>query len=149
MVTGIRHWIVLARSLVAPTLAAVVLLLAVNVILSSLLPGWVRLLLTAATVAGLGGMQVLSWLQWTSAHFIVTSRRLILDLGPVHRLTKVIQLDDVRNVSTGQTLLGQMLDYGSVEIDTVQVTELLMYVVRPGVLRDQLFVLAEQRRRSR
>src|SRR5262249_33404993 len=78
----------------------------------------------------------------------VTDQRVILEQGIFVRTTKVIPLDRVQDVSTTQRLVGRILDYGSVEIDTAGAipNELFTYAAPPEMLRDPAFLLADQRR---
>lgn len=144
-----RHWIVLVQRLVAPTVAAMVALVAVNVVAASALAGGLELLLTIVTLVALGCLQIMLWLQWSSLSVTVTDQRVILQEGGFNRLTKIIPLDQVQDISTSQTLLGSILDYGTVEITGRAATDLLLYAASPRLLRDRLFVLSEQLRRSR
>jgi uncharacterized membrane protein YdbT with pleckstrin-like domain len=144
----VKHWIVLVERLVAPTVAAMVALVAVNVVAASALAGGLDLLLTIVTLVALGCWQIMLWLQWSSPSITVTDQRVILQEGVFNRVTKIIPLDQVQDISTSQTLLGSILDYGTVEIDTRSAIEMLPYATSPRLLRDQLFVLSEQLRRS-
>jgi uncharacterized membrane protein YdbT with pleckstrin-like domain len=58
----------------------------------------------------------------------------------------VIPLDRVQDVSTSQTVLGRILGYGTVEIDTAGTAgvETFGYVSRPDRVRDQVFVLSDR-----
>jgi uncharacterized membrane protein YdbT with pleckstrin-like domain len=138
-----RHWILLARNLASPALAAVLSVGLVDVVARGLLPGDVRLLLTLA-VAALVGLSVIAvWLRWEGDSLTVTDQRVVLLEGVFQRTSRVIPLVRVQDVSTVQTLLGRILDYGTVEIDAASAggAERFAYVSRPLRVRDQVWVL--------
>ena len=144
-----QHWIVLAKGLFLPSLIGLLLLLIVDGPVDLGFGDW-RVPLNLIVLVALAGVGYLVWLNWQAATLTVTDQRVILELGIVIRTTKVIPLDRVQDVSTRQTPVGQLLDYGSVEIDTAGAiaNELFTYAAHPEMLRDQVFVLSEQLRRG-
>ena len=143
-----RHWIWLARDLVIPTVGGCVLLAAVDWVGAPFLTPDFKVFFTLAVLAAVGLWGFVVWLQWNSASLTVTDQRVILEEGIFQRNSKVMPLDRVQDVSTKQTLLGRMLDYGLVEIDVAGSSEIFPYVRSPELLRDQVFVLSEQLRRG-
>lgn len=105
-------------------------------------------LILAAAIVGLAGWW--SWLTWQAGTMTITDQRVVIEEGVLRRAAKVIPLDRVQDVSTTQTLLGRLLDYGSIEIDTAGAipNELFNFARQPETLRDQVFVLSEQLRRG-
>jgi uncharacterized membrane protein YdbT with pleckstrin-like domain len=144
------HWIVPFRSLVLPV-AIVVLVGLLDVMLTpSLVASDVKMVITLAALALLGGWAILSWLRWATTSFTVTDQRVILDVGILSHSSKVIPIDRVQDVSTRQSLLGRIMGYGRVEIDAAgsQGAEVLDYLPSPGSFRDQVFVESERVRRQ-
>ena len=128
--------------------AAFLLLAAVDWVGAPFLTGDFKVLFTLVVLAAAGLWGFVVWLQWSSASLTVTDQRVILEEGIFQRNSKVMPLDRVQDVSTRQTLLGRMLDYGLVEIDVAGSSEIFPYVRSPELLRDQVFVLSEQLRRG-
>jgi uncharacterized membrane protein YdbT with pleckstrin-like domain len=143
-----RHWIMLAKDLVVPAVGVTVLLAAVDWLAVSFVPADFRVLFTLVVLAGVGLWGIVVWLNWNAASLTVTDQRVILEEGIFQRSSKVIPLDRVQDVSTKQSLLGRVLDYGLVEIDAAGSGEIFPYVRSPEMLRDQVFVLSEQLRRG-
>jgi len=132
------HWIVFARKLAIPVAVGVPLL-----VLSLAIGGG---LLAVVVLAGLGLAGVWAWLHWAWATVTVTDERVIIKLGVVVRTTTVIPLDRVQDVSTRQNLVGQVLGYGSLVIDTAGQfkNEVVDYLPAPGQLREQVFELSDR-----
>src|SRR5262245_18470843 len=143
-----RHWIWLARDLALPTVGALVGLVAVDGAGALQLTPDLRVLFTLAVLGAFGLWGIVVWMQWNAALLTVTDQRVIVEEGIFQRSSKVIPLDRVQDVSTKQTLIGRMLDYGLVEIDAAGSSETFPYVRSPEMLRDQVFVLSEQLRRG-
>jgi uncharacterized membrane protein YdbT with pleckstrin-like domain len=138
-----RHWILLARNLASPVLAAVLFVGLVDVVARGLLPSDLRLLLTLAVAVPFGLLVIMVWLRWEGDSLTVTDQRVVLLEGVVQRTTRVIPLVRVQDVSTVQTLLGRILDYGTVEIDAAGTggAERFAYVSHPVRVRDQVWAL--------
>jgi uncharacterized membrane protein YdbT with pleckstrin-like domain len=141
-----RHWLLLVKELLLPA-ALLVLVLLVDALVGA--PSQdLKLVLTLGVLA-LGGLwAIVVWWQWASASFTVTDQRVVLRSGVISRATKVIALDRVQDVSTRQSILGRLLNYGTVEIDAAGASgaELLDHVPEPADFRDEVFVQAERRR---
>src|SRR5690348_4092158 len=140
-----KHWIVLVKWTFWPAVLAIVLFLLIDVLLAGVISGDARVGVTLLGLAILSGLGYWVWLNWQSAQLTVTDQRVILEEGVVVRTSKVIPLDRVQDVSTRQNLLGRLMNYGSVEIDTAGAipNELFTYLAQPEMLRDQVFVLSE------
>jgi uncharacterized membrane protein YdbT with pleckstrin-like domain len=137
-----RHWILLVRGL-APRLLAAALGVAVVDALARGLPADLRLVLTLAIAAAVGLSAIGVWLRWEGDSLTVTDQRVILEEGVLRRTSTVIPLDRVQDVSTVQTLVGRVLDYGTVEIDAAGAggAERFEFVTGPLRVRDQVSVL--------
>ena len=140
-----QHWVVMVRPLLLPV-ALVVLALVADFL--DVIPGDLRLLATLAVVALLGLALIVVWVRWTSRSFTITDRRVLLDTGILSRSSKVIALDRVQDISTGQSLLGRLLGYGRVEIDSAGAAgvEVLSALPEPQRFRDAVFEQAEELR---
>jgi uncharacterized membrane protein YdbT with pleckstrin-like domain len=143
-----RHWVWLARDLVIPLAGGCVLLLAVDWVGASFLGSDFKVFFTLAVLAAAGAWGFIVWVAWNAASLTVTDQRVILEEGIFQRTSKVMPLDRVQDVSTKQSLLGRLLDYGEVEIDVAGSSEVFPFVRSPELLRDQVFVLSEQLRRG-
>ena len=107
-----RHWIVLLNGLLAPLLLALflLLLLAFDLPLPCVLP--------AVVVAGLWAL----WraVDWANDYYIITTKRVAHRekvLGISERRDET-PLDKVQNVNTESWWLGNLLDFGTLVIDT-------------------------------
>jgi uncharacterized membrane protein YdbT with pleckstrin-like domain len=108
------HWIVyfwgMVMVLVAIGFAAAAVLLQVEAI---------RLgLMLAALIALFLGLfhMIRAWIVAVNTEIIVTSRRVIYKTGFISRNTVEMNLDKVESVLVEQSILGRMLDYGTVII---------------------------------
>ena len=70
---------------------------------------------------------------------------MLLDTGVFSRISKVIALDRVQDIATNQSILGRMLNYGRIEIDSAGAAgaEVLTAIPNPQKFRDEVFVRAE------
>jgi len=138
-----RHWILLVRNLTSPALVAGLCVAFVDVVVRGLLPADLRLLLTLAIAVSLGLSVVAVWLRWEGDSLTVTDQRVVLEEGVFQRVSKVIPLNRVQDVATVQTMLGRILDYGTVEIDAAGAggAERFAYVRGPVRVRDQVSAL--------
>jgi uncharacterized membrane protein YdbT with pleckstrin-like domain len=138
-----RHWILLVRGLAPPLLAAALGVAVVDVLARGLLPADLRLVLTLGIAAAVGLSAIGVWLRWEGDSLTVTDQRVILEEGVLRRTSTVIPLDRVQDVSTVQTLVGRILDYGTVEIDAAGAggAERFEFVTGPLRVRDQVSAL--------
>jgi uncharacterized membrane protein YdbT with pleckstrin-like domain len=140
-----QHWIVMVKPLLLP-IAIVVLVALLDAFQA--IPRDYRILSTLAAVALLGLWLIVVWVRWNSRSFTITDRRVILDTGVLSRASKVIALDRVQDISTNQSLLGRMLGYGRIEIDSAGAAgaEVLSGLPHPQRFRDEVFGRAEKLR---
>src|SRR5262249_23615049 len=133
-----KHWMMIARELVIPAAVGIPLLLLALVFGSGLA--------VPLVFAGFGLAAIWAWLH--SAWATVTRRdeRVIIKRGVLVRATQVIPLDRVQDVSTRQNLVGQVLGYGSLLIDTAgqEKNQRIDYLPAPGQLREQVFELSDR-----
>jgi uncharacterized membrane protein YdbT with pleckstrin-like domain len=144
-----RHWIWPVGKVAPLTVALLVVILVVDTAGSIVLPAVVRLLVTLVLLAVIGAWAIGAWAQWAAASLTVTDQRVILEEGILVRRSKVVPLDRIQDIQTTQTLLGRLLDYGTIEINVAatQGTEVFRYLRSPELLRDQVYVLSEQVRK--
>jgi hypothetical protein len=108
------HWVIYLLGILLAVLAVA---LAVPVLF--LKEDWLRIgLLIGAGLALLAGLFQMgrAWLASANTEVIVTSKRVIYKTGFVSRNTVEMNLDKVESVLVQQSLIGRMLDYGSVII---------------------------------
>ena len=140
------HWIVIVKSLVIPIL----LLIAVAVADLTLLVSNQELILpvTLAGVAIALLWLIVVWIRWQSTVYTLTNQRIKIETGVFSRQSKMIPIDRVQDCTTRQSLLGRMLGYGLVEVDSAGADgpEVLSHLPNPSSFRDQVFVESEKRR---
>ena len=140
------HWIVIVKSLLVPLL----LLVAVAVADFTLLVSNDELILpvTLAGVAIALLWLIVVWIRWQSTVYTLTNQRIKIETGVFSRQSKMIPIDRVQDCTTRQSLLGRMLGYGLVEVDSAGADgpEVLSHLPNPSSFRDQVFVESEKRR---
>ena len=141
-----QHWITRVK-LISLGLALVILVGLADYLLTAVRQEY-RLIAILVALGILGLIAIVSWIQWGSRTFTITDRRVILDAGVFSRTSKVIALDRVQDISLSQSLLGRILGYGKVEIDSAGAAgaEILAAIPRPQRFRDEVFVRAEKMR---
>ena len=79
------------------------------------------------------------WFQWWITEITVTNRRVIYKKGLIRRQTNEMNMDKVESVRIEQSILGRMLDYGSVTIlGTGEGFETLRTIPSPIELRNSI-----------
>jgi uncharacterized membrane protein YdbT with pleckstrin-like domain len=141
------HWIVILKSLVAPiivVIAAAVIDLTVD---NTGIPNF-RTIATLAAIAFAGLWLIVVWIRWQSTVYTLTNQRIKIETGVFSRQSKMIPIDRVQDCTTRQSLLGRMLGYGLVEVDSAGADgpEVLSHLPNPSSFRDQVFVESEKRR---
>src|SRR5437763_8468622 len=110
------HW----KALVRPFLVTVVLVAAV-VVVAVFLPSWVSVGL--GVVCGVAlilffWLAVWPWLKWRTTHYVFANERVILREGVFSRDGRDIPLGRVNDVSFSHSLVGRMLGYGTLTIES-------------------------------
>ena len=143
-----RHWILLVRNLSSPALTAALAAAMVDVVARGLLAADVRLLLNLAIAAPYILSVIVVWLRWEGDSLTVTNQRVVLEEGVFQRVSKVIPLNRVQDVSTVQTLFGRIFDYGTVEIDAAGAggAGQFAFVRSPVRVRDRVTALVARSR---
>jgi len=87
------------------------------------------LLVPFAPAAGVGAVLIAGgafftlravW-QWERTHLVVTTEKVYLLNGTLHRTTKAVRLKTIEAVEIDQSLLGQLLGYGTVFVGPLKV----------------------------
>jgi uncharacterized membrane protein YdbT with pleckstrin-like domain len=109
------HGAVLARPIARSTL---LVLLGVAAMLVPFVPAAVvgALLIAAGAFFTLRAV----W-QWERTHLVVTTEKVYLLNGTLHRRAKAVRLKAVEAVEVDQSLLGQLLGYGTVVVGPLKV----------------------------
>jgi len=82
---------------------------------------------------------VQEWLQWWVTEIAVTNRRVIYKTGLIQRQTNEMNMDKVESVQINQSILGRMLDFGTVTIlGTGEGFETLRTIASPMELRNSI-----------
>jgi len=108
------HWIIYFWGMVLVAAAIAFAIAAVMLKIENLRLG---LMLAALIALFLGLFQMIrAWIVAVNTEIIVTSRRVIYKTGFISRNTVEMNLDKVESVLVEQSILGRMLDYGTVII---------------------------------
>ncbi|EKD53945.1 MAG: putative membrane-associated protein [uncultured bacterium] len=78
-------------------------------------PMVVKVAIAPAIAALITGVN--QWLDYMTSDFAVTNKRILMKEGFFFRHTNDLRLATVSNITVNQSLLGQMLDYGTVVIN--------------------------------
>src|SRR5438552_17126999 len=113
-----QHWIVLVKAVVIP----VVLLIIVAVVDFTVKSGTgiphfrTIITLVAAAIALL--WLIVVWIRWQSTTYTLTDQRIKIERGIFSRQEKLIAVDRVQDVSTRKSVIGRILGYGNVQIES-------------------------------
>jgi len=133
---GRLHWVVYLRSLV---LAAICVALLQQYASGHLATDFATGLLVAGLLFGAFALVAFAraWLRNWSTELAVTDRRIIYKRGLVRRHTIEMNMDKVETVAVEQSLLGRLLNYGTINVKgTGQSLEHLDTVSAPIALRN-------------
>jgi uncharacterized membrane protein YdbT with pleckstrin-like domain len=109
---GRLHWIVYLRGVLLLVLAAVLLLLLPVAQGWQVLVNWLAILAAALSVPFL----VHAWYDQWITEVAVTDRRIIYKRGLIRRMTAEMNLEKVESVNVVQSILGRILDYGTIDV---------------------------------
>lgn len=144
------HWITLVKSLVAPVVLFVVVLIADYTVLNpdNFYVPKLRTFLTFGVLALAILWFIVVWVRWRSITYTLTDQRITIEAGVFSRQEKIIPIDRVQDCTTRQSIFGRMIGYGRVEVDAAgaQGAEVLDHLPKPGEFRDQVFLQSEKRR---
>lgn len=99
-----KHWIIFFAP-IAWVVAAVFFVLNPNpwVVKAAFAPA------LAALILGIG-----KWLEYITSHFVITNKRILMTEGFFTKHSNELRLATVSNMNVNQSLLGQILNYGTV-----------------------------------
>jgi uncharacterized membrane protein YdbT with pleckstrin-like domain len=134
--TAAIHWIVYWPGALC-IIAAVAALVWAGV-LPETLARWVHWLAALLTVVAVVFL-IREWFGWWTTEVAVTNLRVIYKTGLVKRRTNEMNMDKVESVQVDQSILGRILDYGTVSITgTGAGLELLEVIAQPIELRNSI-----------
>jgi uncharacterized membrane protein YdbT with pleckstrin-like domain len=137
-IIGRLHWIIYGQAIALLCVGAILLAIEAAVIQSE-----ARNTVVAATaiVVGCGFLIsfVHAWfIRWIT-EFAVTDRRVIYKRGFISRHTVEMNMDKIESVDVDQSLLGRVLDYGTIHVlGTGQGIERLRWIASPLALRNAI-----------
>ena len=108
---GRLHWMVYLRGLLVLLLAILIILAPVPV-QARTAAKWAAYLIAALSVP----LLVHGWYDQWITEIAVTSRRIIYKRGLIRRMTAEMNLDKVESVGVNQSILGRILDYGTIDV---------------------------------
>jgi uncharacterized membrane protein YdbT with pleckstrin-like domain len=138
LVIGRLHWIVYMQAILLLVVGILVVALGSNLTNES-----IRTYFTYTTVAIFGVGAAVSFLhawfiRWIT-EFAVTDRRVIYKCGFISRHTAEMNMDKIESVDVDQSLLGRMLNYGTIHVlGTGEGIESLRRIAAPLALRNAI-----------
>jgi uncharacterized membrane protein YdbT with pleckstrin-like domain len=141
------HWIVIVKALLAPIVILVVAGVIDFTVYNTGIPNF-RTIVTLIAVAISVLWLIVVWIRWQSTVYTLTNQRIKIETGVFSRQSKMIPIDRVQDCTTKQSILGRMMGYGLVEVDSAGADgpEVLSHLPNPQYFRDQVFVESEKRR---
>jgi len=141
------HW----KALIRPVLVLVVALAAVIVAWIFLPNSWSPVglyVIGALALAVLVWLALWPWLVWRTTHYVFTNERVILREGVFSRDGRDIPLGRVNDVSFSHSLIGRMLGYGTLTIESAGERGQVVLIDLPRVEQTQsaLYELVEHDR---
>jgi uncharacterized membrane protein YdbT with pleckstrin-like domain len=143
------HW----KALIVPVLVVVGVVAAVAAALIFMPGGWFPAGAIAVGAIGLvliGWLSSWPWLKWRTTHYVFTNERVILREGVFSRDGRDIPLGRVNDVSFSHNLIGRMLGYGTLTIESAGERGQVVLTDLPKVEKTQsvLYELVEADRAS-
>ena len=143
-----QHWIVLVKQLLIPVLLLIAIAAADLLLKPDAVSQSIKVFATLAVVAIALLWLIVVWVRWQSTAYTLTDQRIRIESGIFSRMSKIVPIDRIQDCTTRQPLIGRMLGYGLVEVDSAgdQGPEVLSHVPNPARWRDEVFVQGERRR---
>ena len=138
-IVGRLHWLIFGRAIVLFIVAAAL----AGVALRLRDPAWQNNVLIAAEVVAVVAVAafIVEWIRRQATEFVVTDHRVIYKRGLISRHTVEMNISKVETVDVEQSVLGRMLNYGTVLVrGTGQSLEPLRHVASPLALRNAITV---------
>jgi uncharacterized membrane protein YdbT with pleckstrin-like domain len=139
--TASTHWIVYWPGALCTLAALAILLLGPRLWAHPSVWHWL------AAIVAVGGLLLLirEWYGWWTTEVAVTNLRVIYKTGFIKRRTNEMNMDKVESVQVDQSILGRILDYGTVVITGTGVgLETLRGVAKPIELRNSITGVSHQ-----
>jgi uncharacterized membrane protein YdbT with pleckstrin-like domain len=139
--TASTHWIVYWPGALCMVAAGAILLVGPRLWAHPSFWHWV------AALVAVGGLLLLirEWYGWWTTEVAVTNLRVIYKTGFIQRRTNEMNMDKVESVQVDQSILGRILDYGTVTITGTGVgLETLRGVAKPIELRNSITGVSHQ-----
>jgi uncharacterized membrane protein YdbT with pleckstrin-like domain len=138
LATGRLHWIIYKDAAVCVLLSIILFLVASNPNYSEntavLASGAAFFLLAAAIL-----LAIKAWFDQWITEIAVTNLRVIYKRGFISRHTAEMNMDKIESVTVTQSILGRMLDYGTIDIRGTGVgIEHLHQIATPVALRNSI-----------
>lgn len=140
------HWVIFAPAIFWTILLLFVLILgsATNSIGQLRIlnaPPLYKLVATACLIAGLY-YGICAYIQREYTEYSVTTRRVLIKTGMVHRKTVEIMAKKIEGIQVIQTLWGRLLDYGSIVVVGIGGSQdPLPYIPHPAEFRKKVQIL--------
>ena len=132
LATGNIHWIICWPAIALMALAVIALIV---LGLASIVGRIIFVLLALAAIF----FAIKEWLQQWITEIAVTDRRVIVKTGLIRRHTAEMNMDKVESVTVYQSILGRLLNYGSVHVrGTGEGLGHLDYIKSPIELRNTI-----------
>jgi uncharacterized membrane protein YdbT with pleckstrin-like domain len=137
LVVGRLHWIIYKNAVLAVLVSIFTLHLArtyqdTNQTLAALMAVVCVVLLVAGAV-----IAIRTWFEQWTTEIAVTNRRVIYKRGFIRRHTAEMNMDKIESVTVTQSILGRMLDYGTIHVrGTGEGIERLSRIRAPIALRN-------------
>jgi uncharacterized membrane protein YdbT with pleckstrin-like domain len=137
-----KHVLVLVRRILVPTLAVLVIVVALLLVPLAALHD-LRWFVVLVLLLGLLVYLDIQYIIWRSESYTISDQRVLLRRGVIGKYSRSVGIARVQDVTTSQGLLGRVFDYGTVEIESAgkDGAEILAYVPDPQGFRN---VLLEQ-----
>jgi uncharacterized membrane protein YdbT with pleckstrin-like domain len=131
------HWITVLKPAIVFVLAAALFVLSFVIINS--IAKYARLVCGALLIAAAGYFGYYEWFRRCDI-WAVTNLRVVDEMGIFKRYSKESPLDKINNLSYEQSLVGRMLGYGDVEIQTAAEDGATIYrkVAKPKQLKETI-----------
>ena len=129
-----QHWLPLALDLAVPALLVAAVLAGAGIV------GLITAQMVLVVLAAAALWAAMACIRWYATSFTLTPRTMVLRRGVIVRSSRLIALETLQHVTTEQSLLGSLLDYGTVDLSMLSGSrERLSRVPDPEFVRDRIF----------
>lgn len=71
------------------------------------------------------------WLEYATSEFVITNKRILMREGFFYRHSTELRLNTISQVNVGQSMFGQMLDYGTVSLNAFGAADSFNIIAHP------------------